>query len=675
MNSTSRVNGRQALPTDSKFGHLILVAAADLCGAWKGCGLGVSFFSEPPSPNEVEGREVLVVAENGFEARRQADCIAEDCRANGARSTHVVERRPAEQLLKILENGEAISLEGLEGAELIRGSNGDAHSLSDQTEASSSWPKLQLKESPTALSFPVEVFPQPLQTYCREVAEATLAPLDFVGVSMLVTAGAANGQSVNIEVKSGWNEAPSLNGVLVAPPGSVKTPVIRQVVKPLNAIDRNLRNKSALARKKWEAAKKTRGNAKKANPKVDYCAALDEEPTEPELPAEVNSIPEMGAGEEPPQHRAIVRDITRESLAVILQDNPRGLLCDPDEAAGWIASFNEYKGKGGADRQFWLSIWSGTAVSVDRRGGREAFYVPYPFVAVLGGLPPDMLGVLSDERGRDDGLLDRILFAFPEEFPEQSWTDREVSVQSEQAWAGAINRLFKFAMRIVEVLEDERTRNRERPHLVRMSPEAKAVWITWWNSHVRETEDHELNVEAGAWSKMRSHAARFALILSRLRWSCDPPPIVTHLKKREPVPETIRDHEYCPPGSVLPEDVEGAIKLAEYFKSHVLRVAHRMRGSLGDANAEWIVAWIRRNRLATFRVADVGANCRRFRNDSEALDSALKHLAGVGAVRIRPVPVEPPRRGRKASPSYDVNPELLIAPENSRNTANSLEIP
>ena len=67
-----------------------------------------------------------------------------------------------------------------------------------------------------------------------------------------------------------------------------------------------------------------------------------------------------------------------------------------DWPSAWVASFNEYKGKGGSDRQFWLSVWSCAEVSVDRKGGRESTYVPHPFASVVGGLPPAMLGSLAE---------------------------------------------------------------------------------------------------------------------------------------------------------------------------------------------------------------------------------------------------------------------------------------
>ena len=277
------------------------------------------------------------------------------------------------------------------------------------------WPPLRFSEPPRALPFPVDVFPMALQDYCRELAEATLAPLDFVGLSMLVTAGAAIGQSLNIRVKREWNESPLLFGIIVAQPGKTKSPVVRAVVKPLTEIDRRLREETRSAREQWGEAKKAHDKKPDSNPPP---------------------------GPEPPQLRAIVKDITRESLVIILADNPRGVLCDPDEASGWVASFNEYKGKGGSDRQFWLSVWGSAPVSVDRKGGRESTYVPFPFVSVLGGLPPDMLTSLRDERGRNDGFLDRIIFSYPDSFPPQRWTERELSLEAESDWSEAIGRLF-----------------------------------------------------------------------------------------------------------------------------------------------------------------------------------------------------------------------------------------
>ena len=488
------------------------------------------------------------------------------------------------------------------------------------------WPPLRFTEPPEALPFPLEVFPACLQTYAHELAEATLAPTDFVGASMLVTAGAAIGQSVNIQVKRGWIEPPLLFGALVAPPGKTKTPVIRAVVRPMAEIDRCLRDESRLAHDQWEEGRKARDKDRKDTPP---------------------------AGPEPPRKRAVVKDITRESLAVILADNPRGVLSDPDEATSWVASFNEYKVRG-ADRQFWLSIWSCQSVSVDRKGGRESIHSVHPFVSVLAGLPPDMLTSLRDERGRNDGFMDRILFVYPSKFPAQEWSEKELSPEAEQEWVDAIKYMFIQPMRCKDGID--------HPHLATFSPEAKAVWVKWFNDHSLEMDSPDFaDRHTGAWSKLRAHAARFALILSRLRLACDPGSPVAS------APNNQNSEEATTP-QVNAADVRGAILLVAYFKNHLARVSHRLLSGAGNADATRIIDWLKRGRREWFRVADVRDDLRRFRDAPHDLAAALDHLRALGVIRPRLVTRDPSKHGRPPSAGYDVHPDFMRAPENTKNT-------
>lgn len=123
----------------------------------------------------------------------------------------------------------------------IVGNNGRSHEHEPKD-----WPPFRFREPPKAAPFPCGVFPPPLAAYLREVSGSLLCPDDFGGLAMLVVAGAAIGQSVNLEVKPGWHEAPLLYGVVVAPPGKAKTPAIRPVVKPLADINRRIRAESKL---------------------------------------------------------------------------------------------------------------------------------------------------------------------------------------------------------------------------------------------------------------------------------------------------------------------------------------------------------------------------------------------------------------------------------------------
>jgi hypothetical protein len=464
------------------------------------------------------------------------------------------------------------------------------------------WPELFLKEAPEAAPFPVDVFPEALRRFCRGVAQVTLTPPDMAGCAMLAVASAAIGQSTQVLIKRTWKESPLLYLLTVADPGRTKSPVIKLVGRPLTKIDSALRKESSDSRMLWEAIKKS---------------------------APKGSTSE----EEPPQRRAIVKDITRETLVAILRDNPRGVLVNPDEATAWVASFNEYKAKG-SDRQFWLDVWGSGPISVDREGGKRSLWVSAPLVTVMGGLPPDMLTALSEEHGRNDGFLDRILFCYPDKFPRQQWTEEELDQGDETTWSTIVGALHAQEM----YREDS---GELRPHFVGFDQQAKAAYVAWYNAHCEESESLDMPpAHVGVWSKMRAYCLRFALILSRLRLAMDPE--CTELAK---APVSLRD-------------VQGAIELVGYFKNHFARINHRMTGGTGSRDAWAVLAWAERKGLTEFRERDVRKDLvRRFPSPGD-LQPALSALMEAGAIRPKMEPEDPHRKGRKPTPAYEVNPLL-----------------
>jgi len=96
---------------------------------------------------------------------------------------------------------------------------------------------------------------------------------------------------------------------------------------------------------------------------------------------------------------------------------------------------DQYRARKGADQQFWLSNWSGERIIVDRKSGEHGpIIVPSPFINVVGGLTPDFLSELGDQRGRQEGFLDRILFAFPVRTRRGAWTAATISPQARGSW-------------------------------------------------------------------------------------------------------------------------------------------------------------------------------------------------------------------------------------------------
>ncbi len=113
-----------------------------------------------------------------------------------------------------------------------------------------------------------------------------------------------------------------------------------------------------------------------------------------------------------PLPRVVVGDTTPEKLGSLLKDNPKGLLLNRDEIAGWLGSFGRYSSGGGGERAMWLEAYGGRAYTIDRQKDPEPILIPQLSVGVLGGVQPDKLSLITG--GADDGFAARFLWSWPE---------------------------------------------------------------------------------------------------------------------------------------------------------------------------------------------------------------------------------------------------------------------
>jgi hypothetical protein len=272
----------------------------------------------------------------------------------------------------------------------------------------------------------------------------------------------------------------------------------------------------------------------------------------------------MGTLDPPPPRRVVVSDATVEALIPLLRDHPRGLILLIDELSGWRASFDRYRGGRGSDRQFFLSCFSGQPVTVDRKR-TGSVSLRDPFLNVYGTIQPDLLPTLADKGGRADGFLDRILFGLPEPVAGRRWSEQVVSGSAADAWDHVIDRLATLSM------EPDPDGGPDRPRVLRFTPEAKQLWIAWFDAHAAESDDPDLGESLrGAWNKLQIYALRIMLILQLLRFGCDESG------------DTVVDAE----------GVRRGIMLIDYFKAHARRVHARLTEQPADRRVEQARRWI-----------------------------------------------------------------------------------
>jgi len=295
------------------------------------------------------------------------------------------------------------------------------------------------------------------------------------------------------------------------------------------------------------------------------------------------SIPKPEKPKEPTMAQIITTDTTIEALGDVLDRNPRGLIVFRDELTGWALSMDQYKNTRGADRQSWLSFWNGATVIVNRKNRKDPIILHDPLVCVCGSLPPDVLNDLSDERGREDGFIHRILFTNPDPI-QKAWTEEETSEEATKNLDMIFQKLF--------TLEHELDENdNPGPIVIQFSQKGRKVWKEYINDHYKEQEDPLFpdNLR-GPWAKMEGYAARLALILQYLRWACDE-----------------ANDNYVDEVSM-----SGAADIIDYFKSHAKRIYDRLKATPEDKKVQSAVEWIRKRGgtssvrdFVTYRVAGI----------------------------------------------------------------------
>ncbi len=383
-----------------------------------------------------------------------------------------------------------------------------------------------IRNLPAVEGFPVGAMPKACRRLIEESGKAIGCPTDFVALPMLVVLGTAIGNSRVLKLKEGWEEGATIYGAVVAEPGEKKSPAASVAMEPATRAQATL--KGAYLEKLDEHQREMREY------EVDKRDAQKQGHAAPPPPVP----PRMG--------RVMVEDATVEALAVVLEENPRGVGVFRDELSAWARAMDQYKSGGkGSDRQFFLSAWSNKYASVDRKSRQEPLILPRPFVGVFGSIQPAILPEIGD--GREDGLLDRFLFAYPDSQPSR-WTDDEISPEARADYGGLYGKLRLLHM-------DADDHGGPNPARVVLSPDARAVLVEAVNNHRAQTEELGFPLRLkGLWSKLEAYLARIALILALSRSVDDGAP------------------ERVEAGDVL-----GAVALLDYFKSQAKRIHAGLR--------------------------------------------------------------------------------------------------
>ena len=409
---------------------------------------------------------------------------------------------------------------------------------------------IQARRAPPAL--PLEVFGEEWATWITSAADAAAAPVDYVALPLLASASALIGNARWAQAIHGWREPPHLWCGVVGDSGSSKSPgadcLLRDV---LPEIERRMIGDWPQRMDEWRAAAEA-FKAREEQWKDDVRKAQKSGNPPPAFPSDSPPL-------EPQQPRLRQNDVTMEKVATLLGTAaPKGLLLVRDELAGWLLGLNAYNDAG---RAFWLEAYGGRPYRVERQKHPEPIDVPRLAVAVTGGTQPGRLAEMFEDA--DDGLLARLIWAWPEQKPFR------------------LSRTAPDAQFAIDALD--------RLRLLELTPEtadhpAAPIYIPLADSAVPTLEAFGQDMQAqqqgaagllnSAYGKARGLALRLSLNLEMLRWAAKP--------------------GFAPPPSSISETSFAAAccLVADYFMPMAAQVYGDAAISAQERNAATLARWV-----------------------------------------------------------------------------------
>lgn len=381
---------------------------------------------------------------------------------------------------------------------------------------------------PAQLSdLPANAVPAMLERFIKCVSRRKGAPEAFATVSAVTAIGAAIGAGVRMQVRQKddtWTETSNLWSVVVADPGSVKSPVIGDAVQPLKDVDKRWSKADEAIHNRWVVASK---NRKRDAP---------------------------NPGPEPRIRRAVVDDVTSEKQIRIFRDNPRGVLRTPDELAGLLGGFGQYKSGGGADREHFLGSFDGRDIKLDRVGS-GTISADAATLSLIAGTQPDRLRDMVKNLG-SDGLLQRMIVVLHDGKDRDGIDEDPDRVALE--WYG----------RTLERLAEN---DNAYSGTVRLNPEA-GKRLAAAGKQIKL-----LNNIPGGSSQLKGHIAKWGKLLPRLI-------LIVHVARKMEEGE-----RFDPRDEIEPDTVAMAVRLASFFLDHALQFYATYFGRTEEASeARWI---------------------------------------------------------------------------------------
>ncbi len=465
--------------------------------------------------------------------------------------------------------------------------------------------------------FPTHCLPEPLRSWVEAEALATQTPPDMAALLGLSVVSACIARRVVVEPRDGWHEPVNLFTAAVLEPGSRKSAVFSDALRPLVEIEREL---IEAARPDIAERRSDRRRLELQLSAAEKAAAKHDDPDARDLARRLAR--ELAELPEPYLPVLLIDQSTPEHCEIALHQQGGRIFSASPEGSALDLLAGRYAKNGGANFEVFLKGHAGDDLRVGRVG-RDSFFVSRPALTAAYCIQPAVVSAWQENpefRGR--GLLARFLYAYPD----SGIGYRSVSPPT---MPDDVRRAYHQLVRGVSEYCEDASGSSE---ILRPTEEARRLIFEWAQEIETGLRDGGHLEPIRDWgSKLVGATIRLAAVIHAV--------------------------ENGPQELIQPPSVAAAVEIARSLIPHALRVLARGGESPALEDAQYLLRWIERGSLDCFTRRDAHQHGRRRWPTVEGVDRPLGVLVGRGF--IRPKPTEPAGPGRPASPVFEVNPCVL----------------
>lgn len=612
----------------NNLARLGLAATTNSCGA---PGKWPDTFSD-----YLIGADVVILPDNDDPGQSHADKVALSLQGK-ARSVKVV------ALPGLPEKGDVSDFLASGGtkeqllqivAETLEWEPEQAHPRSTFEE---NWPDpepIQTTLRPVDALLP-EMIPEPFRGWVLDVSYRMQCPVDFVAIATIIETGSVIGAGCDMrpKEKDDWKVVSNLWGGVIARPSMLKTPALAEAMKPVAALEAAARE-TYEAGLSWHEAEREAFKAQKDALKNDMLTAAKGKAKKsekvPDLAEVKNCYANLEEPETPTRRRYKTNDATVEKVAVLLNENPRGMLIFRDELVGLLVNWDREDRQ--ADRAFYLEAWNGQGSFTTDRIGRGTLDTQNLCVSILGGIQPSKLtGYLlqANDDLKNDGLLQRFqMLVYPDEPKNWKYIDQYPSIEAKGRAFEVFNTLAEadFTQYGAKLPESETI------PFFHFDSEAQETFRTWLT-------ELEAKIKGESAPLMVEHLSKYRSLMPSLA-------LIFHLIN-------IADGHLA--GAVTRLAAEQAAAWCDYLESHARRI-YGILADISPRSAEELAERIKNKDLPDgFTIRDVYHKGWHLLEKKEIVEEAVNELVELGWLREDSEEIP----GRQPKIIYRINPKIF----------------